>query len=280
MTPLLTVAQTTTYELTPASNRLSPLFWSGFTALNTVHGLWRWYRRYELYSKPDTLGQLLAGHLLNLTLGDVVILRVAAQCLLIATRIMECAKQQAVLCNSARKCWKSAFQGYYPQPIKQKWVSRAKSHWFSPSTIGWLQTRGQAFCNRISRIIECTYKVFFHCFKLSLQLMDVMDVICLSPYTQNEGITEIFVNTVKCLDTLVNNKEELLSGLESNKPIIEKILCNSPITYDRLHSTISQTLEKSETFYDTAKAVSHATGGFFTYAFNRIATSGRVFIGI
>lgn len=280
MTPLLTVAQTTTYELTPASDRLSPFLWSGFATLNSIHGLWRWYRRYELYSKPDTLAQLLAGHVLHLTLGDMVVLKVAAQCLLIATRIMECAKQQSVLCNSARKWWKVVIQGHYPQPIKQKWGTHVKHHWISPSSSGWLQTKCTAFWNRIIRVIECTYKIFFHCFKLSMQLMDVLDVLSLSPYTQNEGVTELFVNTVKCLNDIVENKEELLSGLESNKPIIEKILLNSPVTYDRLHSTVAQIIEKTESVSDVAKAVSISTGDFFSYLSNRLSTRGRVFIGL
>ena len=128
MTPLLTFTQTSTYALTTPGTRLPPFLWTAFTAINRIHGLWRWYRRVELYRNPNNLAQLLAGHLLNLALGDILLLRIAAQCLLISTRLLECAQQQTVLYRSSQRLI-TAIQGHYPKPYRYSWKNKPKNSW-------------------------------------------------------------------------------------------------------------------------------------------------------
>lgn len=279
MTPLLAFAQTSTYELTPSTQRLSPFLWTAFTALNKVHGAWRWYRRVDLYTKPNTLSQLLAGHVVNFAIGDMLVLRVAAQCLLISTRVLECAQQQAKLSEALQK-WIWTLKGYYSQPNRQNWNKQPKYVWQSPSSIDWFKRQWQAFKDRVERIVECTAMVFFHCFKLSMRLMDAIDVFCMSPYTSSDGVNELFVNAMKWMDNIVENNEELLKGIETNKPLIEKILQNSPITYSHLHTTVLKTLEKTETIYHKAKTISSIGDGALIELGSRIVHGSRIIIGV
>jgi hypothetical protein len=279
MTPLLAFTQSSAYELTPVGHRLPPFLWTAFTALNKVHGLWRWYRRIDLYTKPDTLSQLLAGHIVNFVVGDILLLRIAAQCLLISTRVLECAQQQTILYKSAQH-WVWAVQGHYPKPSRQKWNKQHHNVWISPGASDWLKMQWQAFRNRVERIVECTAMVFSHCFQLSMKLMDAMDTFCLSPYTSNEGVNEFFVNAMKWMNNIVENNEELLAGIEANKPLIEKMICHSPITYKQLHATVSKALEKTESFYHKAKSITKICDGALIQLGSRMINGSRIIIGV
>lgn len=119
MTSVVNLIRTTAYELAPAQVKMSPLLWSAFGCLNKVHSLWRYYRRIELYRQPESLAQMMVGHATAHWLGDVYILRLAAQCLLVATRIMECVEQQVSLYRAGvRLCGASAIHYDQTDPIK------------------------------------------------------------------------------------------------------------------------------------------------------------------
>ena len=107
-----------------------------------------------------------------------------------------------------------------------------------------------------------------------------MDAFCLSPYTRNEGINESFINIMKWMDNLVENKAELLDGLTSNKVLIERILRNSPITYIQLHSCVTKTLEKTEAFYHKAKKISEFGNGILIALGKRVLRGSLVIIGL
>lgn len=279
MTPLVTLAQTATYESTPVMDRLPPFVWTAFTALNKIHGMWRWYRRVELYRNPDNFAQLLGGHLVHLVLGDVVLLRIAAQCLLISTRILECIHQQKVLRRACRR-WKIAVKGHYPKPHHISWDKNHSGVWLSPSSVAAMHTQGWMLWDRAVRITRCTVSVFVQFFQLSMRLMDVVDSFCLSPYTRNEGIYEGFVNAMKCLDHLVEHKEDLLNGIVANQAIIERILKGSPLTYEQLYRNVAKTLEKTEAVYQKTKKVAEFGNGVIVECGKRVLTGGLIMVGL
>lgn len=265
MIPLTTLVQQTTYEITPASSRLPPFLWTGFAALNKVHSLWRWYRRVEVYSNPNNFAQLLAGHAVNFIIGDIVVVRIAAQCLLISTRLLECVQQQAALCQAGR-AWKDAILGHYPQPVRCSW----DASWKVAGCVLW---------NRIQRIALCSLNLFEHTFRLSMRIMDAIDAFCLSPYTRNEGVNEGFVNAMKWMDTIVENKEKLLRGVVDNQIIIERILRGSPLTYNQVRDGVAKTLEKTETVHRQAKKISAFGNGVLIEAGKRMVDEMMVALG-
>jgi len=270
MTTLTALVQTTTYDMTPSTSRLSPAMWRAFSALNQVHGIWRWIRRIELYRNPDNFAQLLAGHAVNFALGDVTLLRIAAQCLLISTRILTCVQQQAVLHRSGKRLI-AACKGHYPLPIQESWDTAPIKTWKTAFTPLW---------NRIKRVALCTLNLLKQTFLLSMSLMDAMDTFCLSPYTRNEGINEGFVNAFKWLNTIVDNKEELLAGIVKNRSIIERILEKSPFTYTQLCDAVTNALEKTELVSIKAKKISSVGNGILVDIGKRMASGAMIIIGL
>lgn len=279
LTPLLAFAQTTTYDLTPADSRMPPIVWSAFMALNKVHGVWRWYRRVELYRNPDNLAQLLAGHVINFVIGDRLMVRIAAQCLLISTRILECVQQQTVLQESCQT-WMGAIYGYYPKPCRRSWNLIPSNSWNSPSAVGVLKTKCESLWNYAERVVRCTADVFVQFFTLSMNIMDAMDTFCLSPHTHNDAVNEFVVNAMKWMDNLVENSEELLDGIRSNRMIIEKILVGSPITYNQLHAGVAKTLEKTEMVHRKVKAIADCSNGALIQLGKRALTGAMIVLGL
>lgn len=271
MIPLTTFVQTTTYDLTPASSRLPPFIWSAFTTLNKVHSIWRWFRRAEVYTNPNNLAHLLTGHVLNFIVGDIVILRIAAQCLLISTRILECVQEQAIFYQEAIAL-KTALLGRYPLPVRSDW----KCH----SIISSYKIHSHDLWNHVQRTAASVLSLFEHAFKLSMRILDTIDAFSLSPYTRNEAFNESFVNAIKWIDTIVENKEELLSGLTDNRIVIERILQGSPFTYEQLRDAVTKTVEKTEAFHIKTKKITTFSNGIIIATGKRMIDEVMISLGL
>lgn len=279
MTPVAELVRSTAHDLTPSPLQLPPFVWSVFTAVNQVHGLWRWYRRAQLYTNPNNFAQLLAGHAVNLIFGDSLLLKIAAQSLLIATRMLECSQQQASLCREGKRLLE-AMKGHYPKPVEMSWIDRQPNSWVSPSSaFGWKVTYLN-IRNRITRVALIALNLCKKAFTFSMSLMDAIDAFYLSPATSNEGINESFVNIIKWLDTIVENKESLLQGLKDNKSIIEKILKGSPFQYDQLENAVAKTLEKTEAIHHHAKKIQSFGNGIIIDFGKRALNGGMVVAGL
>lgn len=279
MTHIVDLVNSTALDLTPGQLRLPPLLWSAFTAINRVHGLWRWYRREKLYSNPNNFSQLLAGHAVNLVFGETLLLKVAAQSLLIATRILECTQRQRELYMDLRHLLE-AIKGRFPAPIDQTWIKQQPGMWISPSSaFGWRIMIISAR-NRISRIGAISLNVCKKVFVLSMAIMDATDAFYLSPATHNEGINEGFINVIKWLDAIVDQKETLLQGLNENRELVERILKNSPFSFDQLQQTIAKALEKTEAIHTRVKKINSFGNGLIVDFGKRAINGGMVVAGL
>lgn len=259
--------------------RMPSFIWTAFTAINKVHGVWRWYRRAELYSNPDNFAQLLTGHALNLILGETLIVKIAAQCLLISTRVLECVQQQATLINAGRS-WLAAIKGDYSRTPHISWKSLAPKPLISPSADYWLRSTANSIIYRIDRIGRCTIALLWEAFTLSMKIMDAVDAFCLSPHTKNEGLNEGLINAIKWLDALTENKEAMLEGLTEYQAIIEKILDGSPLKFETLYSGVQKALEKTEALHGQAHKLTSFGNGVLIDMGKRIASGGMVAFGL
>ncbi len=279
MASAIDFAQTTAYDLTPTAWRLPPAIWTVFTGLNKVHNIWRWYRRAELYRQPDNLFQLFTGHIVNMVIGDSLLLRVAAQSLLIATRLLECAQQQAIVTDTAYEWW-VALKGNYPKPLSISWDNCKGFGLFSASTVYWWKISTLAIYHRVHRVALLTWNLCVESFKLSMAIMDVIDVFYWSPTVKNEAINESFINLSKWLDNLVNNKEELLSGLHSNQTLIEKLLASTPFSYTQLEAAVTKTLNTTEMIHTQVKNISQVGNGVFIDVGKRMLNGASIVMGL
>lgn len=279
MGSLVTYVQTTAYDLTPPSLRLPPAIWEIFTGLNKVHNLWRWYRRAELYQQPDNLFQLFTGHLVNIAVRDSLLLRVAAQSLLVSTRLLECSQQQIRLKESARELV-GALIGRYPKPVSIAWEKGMSYFGLSATTVYWWKTRGLSIYQRIQRIALLLSNVILESFLLSMKIMDVIDAFSWSPMIRNDAVNELFVNLTNSFENLVNNKEELLLGLTENQSTIEYLIKTTPFTYKQLLGAVENTLDTSQTIHQNMKKISNIGGETLLNIGKRMVGGGMVVIGL
>lgn len=278
MTSLVIFAQTTTYDLTPESWRLPHPIWTAFTALNKVHYLWRWYRKAELYRQPDNLFQLFTGHLINVAIGDSLLLRVAAQTLLVATRLLECSEQQSILNDEARQ-WCLALKGEYPKPLHFSWDSTKGHILFSPTTVYKWKISFHAMYYRIHRTALLTFSLFFESFKLTMKMMDLIDVFSWNPTIKDEAINESIINLKKWLSSLVDNKEKLLSGLQKNKLVVKRLLKATPFSYEQLEEAVTRALETTELVDKQIKTIAQIGNGILWDMGKRIVNGTSIVIG-
>ncbi|NGX41860.1 MAG: hypothetical protein K940chlam7_00134 [Chlamydiae bacterium] len=257
------LVQQTTQGISPNRVFLPTSMIPGLRVVNKVHHLWSWYRRGTVYTNPDNLLKLAAGHGMNFFRGDSLALRISATCVLIATRILDCVEQQAKVVRSWRKLV-DACKGNYCTPIKCSWEVKAKVSLFSASTIHWFKHHGKSLLLKIQWVAYSIFHLIKQAFLISMRIMDVIDTFSLNDSTANEAINEFFVNGEKCVRNFVENKQQLIDGLKSNKDLIDKILkgIGLPIDPDRLIETATTTLDKTAQVLETADNVNKTTGAF------------------
>lgn len=243
MTPVLSMIQTKTYSLS-TEGRLHPAMWTLFSILNNVHGVWRWYRQFELYRNPNNFLQLLSGHTLNFAVGDYAIVRLAAQCICVATRMMDCVKQQAIVYEAGNRCI-DAIAGHYPAPVKYSWP-KGDVKVLSPSSVQWMKVRTQKVADQTTRISKTALTFFKELGILSMKIMDVMDVIYWTPETGRRVVNESFVNLSKWVNEAAENKEEILDGMKKNREVIEVLLTGTSLNYDLLYQGVNASLNGAE----------------------------------
>lgn len=277
MNPLISFVQATTYESTPIHLRMPRPVWHLFTLVNKVHAGWRWYRKVELYKTPGKFFQLLAGHALHFLAGDLLVVRIAAQSLLIATRVLECTQQQGSLCKEARK-WSAAVRA--PDSINFRMrKSRRRVYWISPSSFYFLEHSIECLLLRIQKIAHHTFKLFIRVFRLSMGMMDVMDVLCLNPQSSHDAMNESVVNLIKWIDAIVENRKELLAGIKGNRQIIQRLLENSPLTYEQFYEAVSRTIQGTRAIQKKVNALSEKEKKFMIGLGKRVAGNSLVIMG-
>lgn len=277
MIPLISFVQTTAYEATPPSLRLPRFAWHLFSMINKVHGAWRWYRKVELYTTPDRFFELLAGHVLHFVVGDLFIVRIAAQSLLIATRILECSQQQAAFCRTGKK-WLRAFSSPEYQYAHSPLIKGKK--WISPSSFCWWRQIGADFAARVQAIVHFSFKLFERGFRLSMSLLDALDAICLNPHTAQDAMQESVVNIMKWIDAIVENRQELLKRVGENRQIIERLLEKSSLTYEQFYAALVKTIQGTRAVQQTVKFISVSARRRILEAGKIASTSSLVIMGV
>lgn len=265
------IVRTTTKELTPATTRIPVLAWGAFSVFNKVHSVWWWWRAGKRYSNPESFTKLAAGHALDYTVGDKLPIRLAAHAIFIVTRIVECVEAKQSFYHACRK-WVSTVRGDYPLRSRVKWERASSSGILSSSTFIWLKGNLQILIIRIKRIALATLNLGKQGFQLSMHLMDTRAAFSMSPTVRHEAVSRVFDDGAKLLDTLSENREELLARLRSNKAIIDKVLSFCPLTADWLISHVESTLKKADQVNKVATQVGSFAGDFLKRAIYGLAS--------
>lgn len=254
MLPVVNVVHSSAQHMMPADVTMPGCAWGMFSAIHKVHRVWRWYTKAKIYTNPDNFYSLVAGHVVNYAFGDSVLLKIAAQCVLIVNKILKCVNQMVNL-SKAYYNWVDAIKGNYTHHFSFKKISPI----YETSTKGCLESTFGAIIERIKRIAIATFHLLKCLFKLSMCFMDAIESFSLSPATQNEAINELFVNSITSIDMLVKNQQRLLDGLENNHALITEILegIGSPFKVNQLIDVVTTSLGATQ----TVQSVANAGGG-------------------
>lgn len=233
-----------------------------------IRSIWHWYMKAEIYTNPKNFQSLVAGHILNVALGDNTVVRIAAQCILIAHRILECVNQTHNVARGYRE-WIDALTGNYGNLKREKWDkglqgTEYKSCWNSFAE--GVKSTFWSVVERIKRIAVTTFYMFKEVFVQTMMIMDAIEAFSMSPETRNESINELFVNGTKFLDNMAKKEQQelLVDCLYENKSLIGKVLkgIGSSMTVDQL-------IEKASAGSDalkTATRVADVAGDFLKRA--------------
>ncbi len=195
--------------LRPPLEGLPKSVWAVFLVGHRVHRMWCFYRKGKVYGNQENFRALAAGHALYCTAGQLPMVRLAAQSVLIATRAMHCKEQQGHFSESFVE-WREAIEGTYPVPYKRS---------------------SEKLMYRAERIAVCSKKFFSDGFLLSMRLMDLIEAHSFSAETKSDAIKELFTNCMQHIEALSKNRSTLVSELHKHRVLIEKLL-PSNISFD------------------------------------------------
>ena len=249
ISPIVHLVQATTRYQTPTPYRMPSATWAIFTTLHKIHQCWRWYHKAEIYTNPQNFQNLLTGHLVNWVVGDNLLVRIAAHCVLITTRILACVEGQIAV-HRAYQEWIDSFKRTYPHHTQ--WKTYDNISICSPSLANWGHAALSGIINRIKQITICTLRLVGELFALSMCLMDAIEAFSLNPQLRHESINEVFVNSNYCVDQLIENKEFMLARLKNNKQLVSMILTGIGTNYkvEQLIETVEKTINTVEIVQD------------------------------
>lgn len=230
-----------------------------------IRNFFRYLRYGNVYTNSDNFLQLFSGHLLNLTLGDNRYVQVAAQCVLIANRILESIEQQ----RKVYRCYDKLVSHVHKRfPRCEEFHSQelqgASSTSISPSSRIKFHSHMHEAKVFVSQLIYRIYRLAVEVFKLCLVLCDTVDSFSLSPTTRNEAVSHLFVNMVQQLNYLVENVE-LLQKLQAERYIIDKVFMKmgSPYRTEQLITALEPLVRTAGAANRCVESIRTAANGAF-----------------
>jgi hypothetical protein len=188
-------------------------------------------------------------------------IRIAAHCVLIMTRILACVEGQIAV-HRAYHDWINSLKGTHPH--HHLWKTYDSVSACSPSFANWSNVTTERIAKRIQQIAICTLRLVGELFALSMCLMDAIEAFSLNPQSRHESINEVFVNSNYCVDQLVENKDFMLAKLKHNKPLVAMILVGIGTNYkvEQLIETVEKAINTVE---NVQKVVKFSKGPALTF---------------
>lgn len=223
-------------------------FWDQiFQGVHKVHFVWKMFEKATVYTNPDNFLKLAAGHSIQWLAGDNFFVKLAAGSVLIATRILECVREQLFLLKEIKKLSETAFDNAHLYK-RTPWVKPGDTVFLSPSVTHSFQSFFGAFFRTVARIFGHLVEICKRLFTLSMRMMSAAEAFSFDPQALKEGTQEFFVNLGRCYEALTENRELLVGFLKENKAVIEIVLQSSQSehTYQKILSNIEDTVATGE----------------------------------
>ncbi|MCB1135842.1 MAG: hypothetical protein KDK78_06215, partial [Chlamydiia bacterium] len=236
-----------------------------FYLFHQVHRLWCWNRQIQYATgSAVTFKQLVAGYVTQLVIGDRLVLKVAAQSVLIAKRIVETAEHQVAFCKAGRRALDALCARHVlvvPSISTPNLLQNPLCAFLSPSTVAWLGFGAHNILYYFGDVLHSFLELGFAAFRLSMSLMDLTLASTLSVNSQSEAVQEFYINTARLMQDLAENRELLKASMDEYRPIIEKLLkqCDSRYTFEDLTYAVDRTAEGSGKAYEVVSKVAELT---------------------
>lgn len=238
--------------------------WTLASGLSKVHTTWKWITWGNTYTNKDNILGLGVGHALDFMLPDSTILKMPAVPFLIGSRLLDLFSQEDALKTSYQR-WKEAAWFVIPVNPKVELVKKSSLNIvFSRYTITWWKTASLTAAIRTQRIFMATLSLGFETFKLTMRIMDIVELVTLDPVKINmiarQSLQEGGVHVPRCLNAMVRNKHVFLERLHNPQNILNcgiKALGSDP---EQILAKADDLFEHLGTGLDAYKAASETVG--------------------
>ncbi len=215
----------------------------------------------------------LGGATLNFAAGDNRGIKIAAQTVLVALRVVECVENYAKL-QIHYNALVEEIKGYAIAPLKPSWKQWGKPIILTPAAFQTLQDASALKCYRFKRIVYLCCMVAFHIFDLSMCVYDASQAMNLDNDFINDNINEIFLNGIDLWNKLTSDLPYLALKLHENTLVIDSLLQNisrSPIKTSHLIKVCRGVAAIREKVHNAASAVK----GACIYSAEKVAEGAR-----
>lgn len=193
----------------------------GVSLLTRVHYYWKFHRSAEeLYKESYPFQKLAAGHALAWFVGNNQIVRLAAQVILVARRLMDYLHQQNRFFFSYQE-WVKAVTFRYKPPTFLR--SKNCADLWIPGLLR-LRICSYRLACRLKRIGVTTFYLLKNAFLFSMRAIDLMEALSLNNDEQKKNLNRLFLHTSRLLDQLMENRHFLAEELRAHKPTVQSLL--------------------------------------------------------
>ncbi len=236
ITPLQAIQETVSTSAAPVGGEITGKLAKTLKVLCWIHRIWRGTRTARAATSVPKFMTYLGGVGLNLAYGDRRGVKIAAQTVLIATRVVESIEHLVTL-NLYFSEIKREVCGETILPMKAEWKKPGAVVFMSPSIQENAKTGLMTLKHRISRVAYLVAMIVYHIFDLSMCIYDASKGFDIDNEHVSDNINEIFTNGYTMWNKLTTDLPLLAEKLEEHSKVIDVLLhkmSNSPFKTSHL----------------------------------------------
>jgi hypothetical protein len=213
----------TTSSLSPISHQLPAFFSKSVKVICAVHAFWRGTRTARAARDAPSFGLYLAGLGLNLAFGDRKGVKVAAQAVLIALRIVECVEHYIALQILYEELVQE-LTGHAIVPMQTTWKGPKGWIFLSPSIHHAIQWECAVKSHRAKRIATIIARIAYRLFDLSMCILDASKAFSLDNEHVSDNVNELFLNSYDLWQKLTTDMPFLQEKLQEHSHTIDTLI--------------------------------------------------------
>lgn len=260
----------TTLSVAPGGGSIPPSMSKALKAFHIIHKIWRGSKTLTAVSTPTGFLAYVGGVGLNMAYGDRRGVKIAAQTVMIALRVVQCIEHFVALKVYVSEL-KSELAGHTILPMKPTWNRSGSFVFMSPSTHEYACRKLELLRYRIWRIAELLGIIFYRLFDLSMVMYDASQAFNIDNEHVSDNVNEIFSNGYQIWEKLTSDLPYLAQKIEENSKVIDVLM--KKVTHTPLDtSTLLIFCRTMASVRDGAEQVVEVVGGAIADGTEKIAS--------